>query len=482
MLNGVTGSGKTEIYLQAIDRVLQQGRQAIVLVPEVALTPQTVMRFRERFDGIAILQGMMNDNQRREQWMNLKDGKASIVIGARSAIFVPVPNLGLIIVDEEHESSFKQPRSPRYNARDVALMRASIEDAYVILGSATPSLETYYNASTGKYARFDLPQRVGGLPMPEVELVDMRVEARETKKSPLISRRLRQLMEATLKRGEQALLFLNRRGFSTHIDCPACGMVLKCNRCDVSLTFHKGRNRTVCHYCNAEYDAPQTCPACGGKLRYFGVGTEKVDAEIERMFPEARLLRMDSDTMTGRNSHEDAFRMVASGDADILLGTQMIAKGLHFPRVTLVGIVLADTPLFIPDFRSAERAFQLISQVAGRTGRSERGGRVLVQTLRPEHFSITLRGAARLRGIREAGVGDAAAVGLSAVQQAGAVRGRGREGRERAHEVRRDSRGAAGGGEGDKDAGRRAGTRTDSGHRQQDALSHPGDGADERGC
>jgi len=390
MLHGVTGSGKTEIYLQAIDLVLKQGRQAIVLVPEISLTPQTVMRFRERFDDVAVLHGMMSDSQRHEQWRELREGAARIVIGARSAIFAPVPNLGLVVVDEEHETSFKQPRTPRYNARDVAVVRATFENAYVILGSATPSLETYYNALMNKYARLELPVRVEELPMPKVELVDMREEARETKKFPLVSRRLGNLIKETLSRKEQVLLFLNRRGFATYIDCPHCGFVLRCKRCDVTLTYHKKRGRAVCHYCNTNYDAPEKCPVCTYPLRYFGTGTEKIDALMAREFPGARLLRMDSDTMTGRTSHETAFKTVASGDADILLGTQMIAKGLHFPNVTLVGIVLADTPLYIPDFRSAERAFQLISQVAGRTGRSELGGLVIVQTFKPEHYSIQM--------------------------------------------------------------------------------------------
>jgi primosomal protein N' (replication factor Y) len=391
LLHGVTGSGKTEVYLQAIDHVVAQGRQAIVLVPEISLTPQTVMRFRQRFESVAVLHSMLSDSQRHAQWMDIREGRAQVVIGPRSAIFAPVQRLGLIVIDEEHESSFKQQNVPRYHARDVAVLRASNENCYIVLGSATPSLESYYNAITRKYELLELSERVENLPLPKVELVDMREEGREVKHFPLISRHLHNLIKETLAKKEQVMLFLNRRGFATYVDCPACGHVMRCNQCDVSLTYHKKRNELLCHYCNTRYPAPQTCPKCGyANLRYFGIGTEKIEEQIQREFPDARMLRMDSDTMTTRTSHERAFHDVLSGKVDILLGTQMIAKGLHFPGITLVGVVLGDTALYIPDFRSAERTFQLLAQVAGRTGRGELGGRVVIQTFRPDHFSVQL--------------------------------------------------------------------------------------------
>ncbi len=391
LLHGVTGSGKTEVYLQAIDRVVAQGKQAIVLVPEIALTPQTVLRFRQRFDAVAVLHSMLGDAQRHAQWQDIREGRAQVVIGPRSAVFAPVQRLGLIVIDEEYESSFKQQNTPRYHARDVAVMRASIEDAYVILGSATPSLESYHNAVMRKYELLELTERVEKLPLPRVELVDMREEGRETKHFPLISRRLRNLVKETLAKKEQVMLFLNRRGFATYIDCPRCGLVMRCRQCDVTLTYHKKRDQLICHYCNSKYPVPGKCPDCGyEKVRYFGIGTEKIEDEIAREFPNARLLRMDSDTMTTRTSHERAFRQVASGEVDILLGTQMIAKGLHFPNITLVGVVLGDTALYIPDFRSSERTFQLLAQVSGRTGRGKLGGRVIIQTFRKDHFSVRL--------------------------------------------------------------------------------------------
>jgi primosomal protein N' (replication factor Y) len=391
LLHGVTGSGKTEVYLQAIDHVVAQGRQAIVLVPEISLTPQTVLRFRQRFDAVAVLHSMLGDSQRHAQWMDIREGRAQVVIGPRSAIFAPMQRLGLIVIDEEHESSFKQQNTPRYHARDVAILRASNENCYVVLGSATPSLESYYNAITRKYELLELSERVEKLPLPKVELVDMREEGRETKRFPLISRHLRSLIKETLAKKEQVMLFLNRRGFATYIDCPQCGLVMRCKQCDVSLTYHKKRDELLCHYCNTRYPAPEKCPGCGyEKVRYFGIGTEKIEEEIQREFPDARMLRMDSDTMTTRTSHERAFHDVLSGKVDILLGTQMIAKGLHFPGITLVGVVLGDTALYIPDFRSAERTFQLLAQVSGRTGRGELGGRVVIQTFRPDHFSVQL--------------------------------------------------------------------------------------------
>jgi len=406
LIFGVTGSGKTEVYLQAIDRVVAEGKHAIVLVPEISLTPQTIARFRERFERVAVLHSHLASGARARYWRSIQRGEAQVVVGARSAVFAPTPNLGLIVIDEEHETSFKQESTPRYHARDVAILRAHRLGIPVILGSATPTLESYHNSTTGKYRRAVLTRRVEKRPLPEVEVVDMAREAREQKRLVAMSRRLELLMRESLARGEQAILFLNRRGFATYIFCPKCGWVLKCPECDITLTYHRGpgggRGRPLlaennedrpgiarCHYCGYETAPRASCPEClFPGVRFTGLGTERIEDIVARLFPEATLQRMDSDTMTRRGSYERILGAFKRGDIDILVGTQMLAKGLDFPNVTVVGVVNADVSLHIPDFRSAERTFQLLAQVAGRTGRGPKGGRVVVQTFRPYHYAI----------------------------------------------------------------------------------------------
>lgn len=399
LLEGVTGSGKTEVYLRAIAEAIAEGEQAIVLVPEIALTEQTIARFAERFERIAVLHSGMSEGARAEEWRRIRSGSADVVIGARSAVFAPVQKLGLIVVDEEHEPSYKQEASPRYNARDAALERARIERAVAVLGSATPSLESYVAARSDgsteavgvRLAHAVLPERIGSRPLPPVEIVDMRAERLEVKGFPVLSRRLRSALEECLKRHEQAIIFLNRRGYSTFLHCPRCGADAKCDRCDVPLVLHgPARGGELrCHYCGSTSARPGTCPYCGfDKLLALGTGTERVEEAILEAAPSARVLRMDSDTMAHRSDYERALEDFRSGRADVLVGTQMIAKGLDFPRVTLVGVVNADLPLNLPDFRASERAFQLIAQVAGRTGRGESGGRVIVQTALPESLAI----------------------------------------------------------------------------------------------
>jgi len=389
LIHGVTGSGKTEIYLQAIRKVVSEGEGAIVLVPEISLTPQAVRRFKARFDRVSVLHSHLTASQRNEQWREIRSGRAEVVVGARSAVFAPVPKLGLIVVDEEFDSSFKQDNVPRYHARDVAVMRGRLENAVVVLGSATPSLESYYNARAGKYEMASLPGRVQGRPLPRVETVDMRKELAAVRQFRFLSRRLVSLMEERLSRGEQVIVFLNRRGFATYVFCARCGWAMRCRHCDISMTFHKRLNRAVCHYCGERRPAPATCPECQSpELKYVGLGTEKVEQEIHARFPGVECARMDSDSVRGRGAHArvlDAFR---SQRVKILVGTKMIAKGLDFPNVTLVGVVNADTALHLPDFRAGERTHQLVSQVAGRTGRGPKGGLVIVQTYQPEHYTI----------------------------------------------------------------------------------------------
>jgi primosomal protein N' (replication factor Y) len=390
LLKGVTGSGKTEVYLQAISEAIALGLKAIVLVPEISLTPQTIERFKSRFDKVAVLHSSLSGRQRNNQWWEIRNGKADVVIGARSAVFAPLDNLGLIIIDEEHENTFKQDSSPRYNARDVSLVRAKYENAIVVLGSATPSLESYYNANIGKYDYITLTHRIGDKPLPPVKLVDMRHEFRRNKRPSNISTYLERCMRQSLSKNEQVLLFLNRRGFSSFINCRRCGFVLKCKSCDISLTYHKKKDVVICHYCYSETSVPKECPECHSPgIKFFGFGIERIEEEIRAKFPEYELFRMDSDTMKGRDSHEKALSAFKRGDIDILLGTQMIAKGLDFPNVTLVGVLSADTIINLPDFRASERTFQLLSQVAGRTGRSSKGGQVIIQTHNPDHYSIT---------------------------------------------------------------------------------------------
>lgn len=390
LLHGVTGSGKTEIYLRAIEETLRQGKQAIVLVPEISLTPQTVSRFRGRCGEVAVLHSQLGDAERAGQWRRVHQGQVQVVVGARSAIFAPTNNLGLIVIDEEHEGSFKQESTPRYHARDVAVMRARLAEIPILLGSATPSLESWHNAQDGRYTLLTLPSRVLDRPMPKVQLVNL---CHEKPKGKLhaISPPLERAMRDTLRTGGQIMLLLNRRGFSTHVACPSCGYVVQCEHCDLAMTHHRQRGRLLCHYCGFEREPPDTCPQCKqGAIRYAGVGTEKLENEIESKFPGFVVRRMDSDTMRKPGSHDQVLTAFRSGLIHILMGTQMIAKGLDFPNVTLVGVINADTGLHIADFRSAERTFQLLAQVAGRTGRGPRGGRVLVQTFTPDHPAIAL--------------------------------------------------------------------------------------------
>ena len=391
LLHGVTGSGKTEVYLRAIEEVIRQGKEAIVLVPEISLTPQTVQRFQDRARGVAVLHSNLSDAERGGYWRRIAQGQTQVVVGARSAVFAPTRKLGLIIIDEEHENSFKQESTPRYHARDVAVMRAALAGVPIILGSATPSLESWNHASTGKYATLSLKKRVESRPMPAVQLVDLRHEPKRSGKGYAIGPTLEAGMRKALAAGGQVMLLLNRRGYSTHIHCPACGHVAQCQNCDLALTFHRNTAALLCHYCGWETAPLQKCPACGQTaIRYQGFGTEKLQQELEERFPDKVIQRMDSDTMSKPGSHRrvlDAFR---EGLIHILLGTQMIAKGLDFPNVTLVGVINADVGLHLPDFRAAERTFQLLAQVAGRAGRGPKGGVVMVQTYTPEHPCIDL--------------------------------------------------------------------------------------------
>jgi primosomal protein N' (replication factor Y) len=390
LLFGVTGSGKTEVYLQALQAAVAQGRQGIALVPEISLTPQTVARFHARFPRIAVLHSALSEAQRREQWLRIRAGQVDVVVGARSAVFAPMPDLGLVVIDEEHEPSFKQQNPPRYHARDVAQERARRSGAVLILGSATPSLESW-RASQGENPELtllQLPKRVGGGQLPTTFLVDLGQLPFQRRPRLLTDRLRRELLE-TIQRQEQAILFLNRRGFARLALCSACKESIACDECDVSLVLHQQIRRLLCHLCGHERDPPVRCPACGERaLRYIGFGTERLEEEVRDLRPSLRLARMDSDTTSVRGSHERILNQFAAGGTDVLLGTQMIAKGLDFPRVTLVGIISADSSLLIPDYRSSERTFQLVAQVAGRAGRSHRPGTVIVQTLHPSHPAI----------------------------------------------------------------------------------------------
>ena len=389
LVHGVTGSGKTEVYMQAISEVIGYGRQAIVLVPEISLTPQTRERFRRRFDQVAVLHSHMTDSERAWHWEQIAAGAVSVVVGARSAIFAPTPNLGLIILDEEHESSFKQGEAPRYHARDVAIRRAEAEEIPLVLGSATPSLESWQRAQDGSYRLVSLPRRVMNLPLPDVATVDLRLDQERRGPRGAISRQLLAAMKVALDDDGQIILLLNRRGFATHIQCPSCGTVIGCPACEIALTHHRHQEIALCHYCDFQIPAPNVCPECKfSGIRYSGLGTQKLEAEIRARFPDVPALRMDTDSMSRPGAHEQALDQFRRGDVRILLGTQMIAKGLDFPNVTLVGVINADTALHLPDFRAAERTFHLVTQVAGRTGRGEKGGRVLVQTLEPGHAAI----------------------------------------------------------------------------------------------
>jgi primosomal protein N' (replication factor Y) (superfamily II helicase) len=386
LLHGVTGSGKTEIYLQAIDYALRRGQTAVMLVPEISLTPQTVERFKSRFaetqQSVAVLHSHLSEGERHDEWHKIREGRARIVIGARSAVFAPLDNVGLIVVDEEHENSYKQEDSPRYHARDVAVVRARMEKCAVVLGSATPSIESYHNATTGKYALLRLSHRVDERTMPLIRIIDMRQEAKRG--SAILSERLSAALAARLEKGEQSILFLNRRGYSTSMICPACGHVCTCDNCSIALTYHRSADKLMCHICGHVAVAPRKCPSCKDPaIRHSGVGTEKVEEAVTKIFPRAEVRRMDADAMRQKSAYRDTLDAFRSGKIDILVGTQMIAKGLHFPNVTLVGIINADLALHMPDFRSGERTFQLLTQVAGRAGRGEVEGEVFVQTYTP---------------------------------------------------------------------------------------------------
>lgn len=388
LLHGVTGSGKTEVYLQAIANAVAAGKEAIVLVPEISLTPQTIERFRKRFDHVAVLHSHLTDVERHWHWKRIAEGEIQVVVGARSAIFAPCPNLGLVVIDEEHESSFKQEQTPRYHAREVAIQRCRLEGCPLVLGSATPSLESWQAAIEKKFHLLSLPHRVADLPMPRVSILDMR-HGPGSGGYRAISKPLADAIRETVTPGGQVILLLNRRGFSTTLLCPQCGRVEKCQHCDISLTYHKEIHRLLCHSCDAEFMPPEKCADCGmPAIRFAGFGAERLEEEVRTRFPDFRCARMDSDTMRSAAHYEETLGAFRRGEIDILLGTQMIAKGLDFPNVHLVGVISADTGRNLPDFRASERTFQLIAQVAGRTGRGETPGRVLVQTFNPEDPAI----------------------------------------------------------------------------------------------
>jgi len=387
LLHGVTGSGKTEVYIRAIQHVVRFGRGAIVLVPEISLTPQTRARFESRFDGVAVLHSQMSPSERHFQWQRIRRGEVQVVVGPRSAVFAPLPRLGLIVIDEEHDASFKQDTQPRYHARRVAHRRANLMGIPLILGSATPSLESWHATKTGHAELIRMDRRIADRPMPHVQLVDLR--QREDRGGGSLSRPLVNAMNQTLKDDGQVILLLNRRGFATTIQCPACGHVVACPDCDLPLTHHRDGSKAICHYCDYTIATPPWCPACRfDGIRYGGLGTQRLEVEVKARFPSVEVARMDSDTMRRPGSHQKVLSAFRSGEIRILLGTQMIAKGLDFPNVLLVGVINADSALHFPDFRAAERTFQLVTQVAGRTGRGDRGGQVIVQTFSPEHPAI----------------------------------------------------------------------------------------------
>jgi primosomal protein N' (replication factor Y) len=397
LLHGITGSGKTLVYVELLERVLANGRTAIVLVPEIALTPQTVTRFRARFgDQVAVLHSGLSDGERYDQWRQLRAGEKRIAVGARSALFAPLPDLGAIVVDEEHDGSYKQSEAPRYHARDLAVVRAAMSGAACVLGSATPALESWSNVERGKFVRVSLPERVGGGKLPAISVVDLRAQRRDPEtqreRAPERSILTPPLVEAVherLRRSEQVILLLNRRGYASFVQCRECGDVRRCIHCSVSLTFHRASGRLLCHHCRYEEPAPEKCARCGSRdLSFKGLGTEQVERIVAETFPAARLARMDVDTTSGKWAHHEILGRVERGEVDILMGTQMIAKGLDFPRVTLVGVVNADVGIHLPDFRATERTFQLLSQVAGRAGRSVLAGEVIVQTSLPDHYGI----------------------------------------------------------------------------------------------
>jgi primosomal protein N' (replication factor Y) len=390
LLHGVTGSGKTAIYLEAMQRVLDAGRSAILLVPEIGLTPSAAAHLHLVFgDQVAILHSALTPAERAEQWHRIRRGEARIVVGTRSAVFAPVSDLALIVVDEEHDSSYKQEETPRYHGRDVAVMRGKLAGATVVLGSATPSLESFHNAAGGRYSLLELRERVEQRPLPEVELVDMRAEFRDTGEDAIFSRRLMEELRDRLDRNEQAMILLNRRGYSAFVLCRACGETVQCKNCAIALTHHKRAQRLLCHYCGYTQPVPRVCPKCASEHIYFvGTGSEKLEERLHAAFPQARLARLDRDTVRGRHDFERVLNALHAGELDLLVGTQMIAKGHDIHGVTLVGVVGADFALGFPDFRAAERTFQLLTQVAGRAGRGDTPGRVILQTYFPEHYAI----------------------------------------------------------------------------------------------
>jgi len=393
LLHGVTGSGKTEVYLQAAQHALDQAQSVIVLVPEISLTPQTVRRFKSRFahlqNQVAVLHSHLSQGERFDEWMRLRNGEARIAIGARSAIFAPFPNIGLIIVDEEHENSYKQDTTPRYNGRDLAVVRAALEKCTVVLGSATPSLESYQNSLSGKYELIELHERADQQSLPLVRVLDMRTEPRQNGLPPIISERLRNSIESKLEQKEQVILFLNRRGFARSLQCPACGESCGCPHCSIPLTYHRADERLICHICGHQAIVPAACPSCKDRSIHFqGYGTEKVEGILHKLFPLAKVARLDGDTARRKNALKNTLNDFRARKIDLLLGTQMIAKGLDFPNVTLVGVLNADLSLHAPDFRAGERTFSLLTQVAGRAGRGELEGEVIIQTFTPHSPSI----------------------------------------------------------------------------------------------
>ncbi len=400
LLHGITGSGKTEVYLKAIEHALASGKTAIILVPEISLTGQTIKRFQERLgrDKIAVLHSKLSPGERYDQWARLKKGEAKLAIGARSAVFAPLDNIGIIAIDEEHEATYKSDMTPKYDTVEVAIERARANGSLVLLGSATPSVISSYRARQSEYNLLSLKKRYNENPLPHIQIVDMREELKEGNRS-IFSRLLFEKMNAILAKEQQVILFLNRRGHSTFISCRDCGFSLKCDECNISMTYHKGKDTAVCHYCGKKKTAPKTCPSCGSKnIRYFGAGTEKVEEITREYFPGYKVERLDLDTSRRKGSGEAILNRFEKGETQILVGTQLVAKGLDFSRVGLVGIVAADITLNIPDFRSAERTFQLITQAAGRSGRGDEPGEVVVQTYSPDHYSIIYGGAQDYEG------------------------------------------------------------------------------------
>ncbi len=390
LVHGVTGSGKTELYLRAITSALQAGRGAICLVPEIALTPQILERFRQRFgDAISVWHSRLTPKQRAQEWQRLREGSSRIVVGTRSAVFAPVQSLGMIIVDEEHDDSYKQQDTPRYHARAVALERVRQAGAIAILGSATPAVESFYAAKQGRYRLLELPERVRGRPLPTVDIIDMREELMSRNRAQPFSRKLQQALHRVCDQHEQAILLLNRRGFARVAQCGTCGEAMRCPHCAIPLIYHASSRQLHCHYCNTRQEAPELCPACRkGYLRFKGAGTERIESELHRLFPGSAIGRMDTDATRGRTGHQRIYESLRDQQLHMVVGTQMVAKGHDFPQVTLVGVVSADTALNLPDFRAGERTFDLLTQVAGRAGRGDRPGRVLIQTFCPTHYAI----------------------------------------------------------------------------------------------